>query len=131
VAVSSHPGPDQIYHGHLAEGRFMIQRCSGCARHVFYPRTVYPHCGSNDLTWIAASGRGVVYSTSVVRRLPEKGGDHNVAIVDLAEGARMISRVDGIAPEDVRIGMEVRARIEQAEPRPFEVFTLTGDGDAS
>lgn len=104
-------GPEHIYKEKLAEGRFEIQKCSGCARHVFYPRVVCPHCGSDKLGWIAASGSGVVYSTTVVRRKPEAGGDYGVVLVDLAEGPRMMSRVVDIEPGAVKIGMKVKARI--------------------
>ena len=46
-----------------------------------------------------------------MRRKPESGGDYNVALVDLAEGPRLMSRIDGVPPEQVRIGMRVRARV--------------------
>jgi uncharacterized OB-fold protein len=105
------PGPEQVYKDKLAQGAFELQKCSGCGKHVFYPRVVCPHCGSDRLDWVAASGAGVVYSTTVVRRKPEAGGDYNVALVDLAEGPRMMSRVVGIEPAAVRIGMKVKARI--------------------
>ncbi len=45
----------------------------------------------------AASGKGRVHTTTVVRRKPERGGDYNVCMVELEEGVRMMSRVDGIA----------------------------------
>ena len=59
--------------------------------------------------WVEASGLGTVYSTTVVR---SKSGNHNVALIDLAEGPRMMSRVVGLCPESVVIGMQVRARID-------------------
>ena len=46
-----------------------------------------------------------------MRRKAEAGGDYNVALVDLAEGPRLMSRVDGVPPEQVRIGMAVQARV--------------------
>lgn len=110
-ATSTAPGPEQTYKDKLAQGSFEIQKCAGCGRHVFYPRVVCPHCGSDKLGWVAASGHGVVYSTTVVRRKPEAGGDYNVALIDLAEGPRMMSRVVGVEPTAVKIGMKVRARI--------------------
>ena len=94
----------------LAEGRFMIQRSAASGKHVFYPRVAEPGTGATDLEWVAASGRGTVYSTSVVRQKPPTP-NYNVALIDLAEGPRMMSRVVGIAPEEVRIGMAVSARI--------------------
>lgn len=105
------PGPEQTYKDKLAQGRFEIQKCAACGKHVFYPRVVCPHCGSDTLAWVAASGAGTVYSTTVVRRKPDAGGDYNVTLVDLAEGPRMMSRIAGIDHGAVRIGMQVKARI--------------------
>lgn len=106
-------GPEQRYLDALATGRFEIQQCAACARHVFYPRVLCPHCGDSRLTWVAPSGRGTVYSTTVVRRRPADGGDYNVCLVDLAEGPRMMSRVVSVAPAEVKIGMAVRARVTE------------------
>jgi len=104
-------GPEKQYFDKLAAGRFEIQRCAGCGKHVFYPRVLCPHCGAQRLDWVAPSGRGTVYSTTIVRRKPADGGDYNIALVDLAEGVRLMSRVAGIAPDQVKIGMPVKARI--------------------
>ncbi|MGH8687484.1 MAG: Zn-ribbon domain-containing OB-fold protein [Burkholderiales bacterium] len=104
-------GPEKHYLDALKEGRFEIQKCAACGRHVFYPRVLCPHCGSAQLGWTAPSGRGVVYSTTVVRRKPADGGDYNVCLVDLVEGVRMMSRVVSVAPTDVKIGMAVKTRI--------------------
>ena len=104
-------GPEKQYFDKLVAGRFEIQKCAGCGKHVFYPRVLCPHCGAERLDWVAPSGRGTVYSTTVVRRKPADGGDYNVCLVDLAEGPRMMSRVGSVPPEQVRIGMAVTARI--------------------
>ena len=104
-------GPEKIYRDKLADGSFEIQRCSECAKHVFYPRVLCPHCGSDRLEWTAPSGRGTVYSTTVVRRKATDGGDYNVALVDLEEGPRMMSRIVTVTPDAVRIGMTVKARV--------------------
>jgi uncharacterized OB-fold protein len=109
--MSPPSGPEKQYLDKLAAGRFEIQRCAACTKHVFYPRVLCPHCGSERLEWVAPSGRGTVYSTTIVRRKPADGGDYNVCLVDLAEGPRMLSRVAGVAPDEVRIGMAVKARI--------------------
>ena len=118
-------GPEKHYHAQLAQGRFQIQRCQACSRAVFYPRVICPHCGADRLDWITPSGKGTVYSTTVVRRKAEHGGDYNVALVDLEEGVRMMSRVDGIAPDAVAIGMAVRASVVDAGGGKLVVFTQT------
>ena len=101
-------GPQADYFDFLAKGEFRIQRCGDCGKAVFYPRVLCPHCGGSRLDWIAPEGRGTVYSTTVVRRKAEAGGDLNVALIDLAEGVRMMSSVVGLAPEEISIGMAVR-----------------------
>ncbi|WP_374421886.1 Zn-ribbon domain-containing OB-fold protein [Chromobacterium sp.] len=119
-------GPEQAYQQALGAGVFQIQHCAACDRHVFYPRVSCPHCGGQELGWVRPSGAGIVYSSSVVRRKPEQGGDLNIALIDLDEGVRLMSRVDGLAPERVRIGMAVRARIVDEQGQPLLVFVPAG-----
>ena len=116
-------GAEARYQAALNEGRFIIQRCDGCKRHVFYPRVVCPHCGSDSLAWVEPKGTGVVYSTTTVRRKPEVGGDYDVSLIDLDEGVRMMSRVEGIAPTEVKIGMRVRAKVIDNKGAGLVVFT--------
>jgi len=124
---SDSPPPDAQYRRFLAEGRFCLQRCTASGNFVFYPRVISPWSGRSTLQWQDVSGRGEVYSTTVVRRRQEKGGDYNVALIQLEEGPRMLSRVEGIAPERVRIGMAVRARIATVGGRLNVVFDPQGE----
>ncbi|MFL4476241.1 Zn-ribbon domain-containing OB-fold protein [Paeniglutamicibacter sp. MACA_103] len=112
-------GVDSRYFESLAAGHFEIPHCNDCEKFHFYPRILCPHCGSPDLAWILPSGKGTVYATTVVRR---KTGDYNVALIDLQEGPRMMSRVEGIAPGDVQIGLPVSSRIEIDNGDPLLVF---------
>jgi len=106
----------------LDEGRFLIQRCEACTCHVYFPREVCPHCGSDRLAWVQPQGLGTVYAVTTVRRKADAGGDVNVSLIDLDEGVRLMSRVEGIAPSDVRIGQRVRARVADG----LVVFDLEG-----
>lgn len=121
-------GPSKIYQDALAEGKFIIQQCRDCGAHIFYPRALCHHCGSTDLSWVPASGRGTVYSTSVVRRKPERGPNYNVALIDLEEGPRMMSRVVDLEPEDVQIGMQVSAHVGTIDGEPAVVFSSKEQG---
>ncbi|MEO0821427.1 MAG: OB-fold domain-containing protein [Pseudomonadota bacterium] len=116
------PGPEAEWRAHLAEGRFMLQRSRSTGAHVFYPRVAAPGSGETDLEWVEASGRGTVYATTCTRQRPEKGGDYNIALIDLAEGPRMMARVEGIAPDAVTIGLAVRARIGELAGEPAVIF---------
>ena len=115
-------GPVQMYQDALTQGKFLIQQCKDCGKHVFYPRVLCNHCGSAALKWVEPSGRGVVYSTTVVRQRPEKGGDYNVALIDLEEGPRVMSRVMDVDPDKVKIGMIVSAHIALLDDKPAVVF---------
>ena len=110
------------YQDALDHGQFQIQCCSACGHNNFPPREVCPSCGSANLNWLQPSGDGSVYAVTTVRRKQEAGGDYNVSLIDLDERVRMMSRVEGLAPSDVRIGMRVRARILQQAGRGLVVF---------
>lgn len=110
------------YQAELDAGRFCIQQCSQCQKHVFTPRELCPHCGASPLRWVRAGGMGTVYSTSTIHRKPEAGGNYNVAIIDLDEDVRMMSRVEDESPNAVFIGQRVQARVVQKEGRGLVVF---------
>ena len=119
------PGPDAQYRQALLEGRFVLQHCEDCSAARFPPALVCRACGSTRLAWRVSPGAGEVYSTTTVR---DRASDYNVAIVELEQGARMMCRVDGLAPDAVRIGLRVQARIVSGD-EPFVVFT-PADGAA-
>ncbi len=122
------PGPDAVYQAALESGTFRIQKCGGCGSHIFYPRAICPACGSADLGWVTASGKGTVYSTTIVRQKPERGGDYNICLVDLEEGPRLISRVVDAPPEEVRIGRSVEAFIGDLDEEKAVLFRLAEAG---
>lgn len=104
------PPPTATYFKHLANGRFLIQRSASTKEWVFYPRMMAPGSGATDLEWAEPSGRGTVYAATVSRKKPPEPSG-SVVIVELDEGPRMMSRVDGIPAKEVRIGMRVVAKI--------------------
>ncbi|OAN65861.1 MULTISPECIES: Zn-ribbon domain-containing OB-fold protein [Sphingomonas] len=114
--------PAATYFRYLAEGHFKIQRSPSTGEWVFYPRTIAPRTGATDLEWVVPSGMGTVYATTVKRMKPPIP-NINIAIVELDEGPRMMTHVEGIAPEDVAIGMRVRAKIANGpDDAPILVF---------
>ena len=113
--------PDVEYNAHLQNGRFALQRSRSTGRYVFYPRVVEPGTGNQNLEWVDASGLGTVHAVTVIYSKPP-AAPYDVVLVDLDEGPRLMSRVDGIAPEDVRIGMRVKARIVSSGNEAFVVF---------
>jgi uncharacterized OB-fold protein len=106
----------------LNEGRFLIQRCSGCGQAVYFPRELCPHCGHGKLAFVSPVGTGTVYAVTTVRRKAEAGGDFNVSLIDLDEGVRLMSRVEGLPSTEVRIGQRVKARVVQHNGQGVVVF---------
>ena len=117
-----YPEPDgetQPFWDGIAGGRLRLQRCRACARHVFYPRSVCPHCMAAELEWVDASGRGTVHALTVVHRAAPgfaEEAPYVVALVELEEGPRMMTRLLGVAPGEAKIGMPVEVAIE-GDPR--------------
>jgi uncharacterized OB-fold protein len=115
-------GPDSQFRAGLKAGKFFVQQCMDCGRHLFYPRALCTFCASPRLQFKEACGKGRVYSATIVRQKPEAGGDYNVSLIDLEEGPRMMSRVVGMPPEEVAIGTPVRAKIAEIDGALAVVF---------
>ena len=112
--------PAEVYRRYLEGGRLGFQRCRGCSSAVFYPRVLCPVCGSVSLEWRTSGGLGAVYATTAVHR--RDGEPYNVALVDLEEGFRMMSRVEGVPAEEVGIGLRVRFEVREEDDGPVAVF---------
>jgi uncharacterized protein len=125
MSTNSAPASMGVLARHEAElnqGRFFIQRCLGCKASIYFPREVCPHCASDQLEFFAPSGNGTVYAVTTVRRKADAGGDYNVSLVDLDEGVRLMSRVDNLLPNDVKIGQRVKARVQVTDGKGVVVF---------
>jgi len=109
---------------HLKAGEFAFQYSKADDKAVFYPRVVAPVSGNDALEWRISKGLGTVYSTTWI---PVKDGQpYNVALIDMDEGFRLMSRVEDIDAKLVKIGMRVnfRARAgDKPDDPPYPVFT--------
>ncbi|MEU2338560.1 bifunctional MaoC family dehydratase N-terminal/OB-fold nucleic acid binding domain-containing protein [Streptomyces sp. NPDC006654] len=109
----------------VAQGRLLIQRCTGCGtlRHPWLPGC--NACGSLDWDTVESSGQGTVYSYVVMHHPPFPAFDppYAVGLIELAEGVRMVSNVVGVPYDKVRIGLPVRV-----EFRRYEDGDEHGDG---
>jgi uncharacterized OB-fold protein len=113
--------PEEEWRAHLAACRFMIQRSAGTGGAVFYPRIAEPGTGAEDLDWVETSGRGTVHAVTVVRK-KDPAESYNIVLIDLEEGPRLMSRIDGIDNDAIRIGAPVAARIVTEGDKPLLVF---------
>jgi uncharacterized protein len=97
-----------------------LQHCGACDLFIYYPRHVCPRCLGTAVAWRRVSGRGTVYSFTIVRRTTNKPFSADVpyvlAIVALAEGPRMTTNIVGCAPGAVRCGMEVEVCFDDVTP---------------
>jgi len=109
-------GDSRVFWEGAAQHKLLIQHCNACQHFIFYPRSLCPNCFSDTLSWVEAAGTGTIYSYTVVhqaygvfaRQVP-----FVVALVELGEGVRMMTRITGSPPETVRIGAPVRVVFEQ------------------
>lgn len=99
----------------LAQGELRLQRCNACAHAIFYPRALCPHCFSEQLSWFVATGKGTIYSYTVAHQAFGMFAEETpfiVALVELEEGARMMTRIVGAPRERVTVGAPVQVTFE-------------------
>jgi len=107
------------------EGKLIFQRCKDCEKNVFYPRIACPHCFSDNLEWVEASGKGTVYTYTVVENNSPSAFMSDVpfviAIVKLEEeGVQMLTNIVGCDPGAVQCDMPVEVIFEKLN----DEFTL-------
>ncbi|MEV0084613.1 Zn-ribbon domain-containing OB-fold protein [Saccharopolyspora sp. NPDC050642] len=105
----------------IAAGELRIQRCADCEAAVFYPRSVCPGCFGDRLDWFTASGRGTVHSWTVAHKAFGEFADQapfTVALVDLDEGPRMLTRI---------VGPQFQLKLRAHEPGADEGRVRIGD----
>lgn len=114
--------PNGVFVAHCRKGELAYQYDTATGRAVFHPRMIAPATGTDTLEWRVSAGLGTVHATTVVHT--RGAAPHNVALIDLDEGFRMMSRVEEIDPMRVAIGMRVRVRMhpEEGEQPPYPVF---------
>jgi uncharacterized OB-fold protein len=128
------PEPDAFsrpYWDAAARGQLLLRRCRACGRAHHYPREFCPHCWSEDVVWEPASGDATLYTWSVVHRndLPPFGArvPYVAAVVDLAEGPRMMTQVVGCEESALAIGMALRVAFRQEEGEEAVAVFHPGD----
>jgi len=94
--------------------KLMIQRCGDCGRHYFYPRPLCPHCFSRNVAWVQASGQGRLHTYVINHRLPRNfpaTGPVVIGIVELDEGARIMSNIIGVDPDPAQLPCDLRVEV--------------------
>ena len=108
------PTPDletQPFWDGCREGVFLLRHCNACGEDHFYPRPFCPKCWSDDVSWKQASGRATLYTYSIVHQndLPpfNERVPYVAAVVELDEGPRVMTNIEGTPFDELRVGMAV------------------------
>lgn len=130
------PETQEFFDG-LRRRELRLQRCRGCGRAYFYPRPFCPRpgCHSRDVEWFTASGRGTLYSYVIAHRgHPAFEAPYVIAVVELEEGARLMTNIVGLAepaPEALPAGAPVEVVYEDVgDEATLPLFRLTTTGGA-
>lgn len=133
------PGPTatpltQPFWDAAAKGELIIQRCRSCEQAVFYPRALCPHCWSDSLGWVSASGSGRLKSFSQIWKPGHPGwipaAPYYVGLVELAEGPTMLSHI--LAPSgSLSVGDALRFKAQDIGGRILPCFKTTPHGGTS
>ncbi|MEH6403787.1 MAG: OB-fold domain-containing protein [Sneathiella sp.] len=114
-SIPKSTGLSEHYRRGLEAGTVQLQSCTACSHIWHYPRPVCPACGSNNFSWIAASGSGTIASYTIVRHAPsaefKESLPYVVAMVDLTEGPRMTGTITGANALESQIGDRISVEI--------------------
>ena len=114
---------NQEYWSAATRRQLALQHCRECDHYQFYGRPFCLRCES-DVEWVPVSGTGTIYSMTTVRRqlLPEPPVPYIVAVVELDEGPRMVTNIEG---EGVQIGDRVQLTLKGLDVT-FKIETVGG-----
>jgi uncharacterized OB-fold protein len=119
MTLSTRPKPlvdnwNKPFWAACAEGRLTLQRCKATGKCFFPPAPVSPFTGRPDWEWITASGRGMLWSFVIFHQSYFPGMrdelPYPVVMVKLDEGPYLLTNLDGLEPEDLKIGMRLAVR---------------------
>jgi hypothetical protein len=119
--------PEAEYARRIAEGELAYQRCGRCEEAVFFPRVICPHCGGTELSWERSQGRGTVYSATTL--YSRRSDPYTVALVDMDEGFRLMTRIEDAVPGESPIGQAVRVAPTEIDGKPATTAVLKGGAD--
>jgi uncharacterized protein len=115
LAPPQHNPETKPYWDAAAEGKLLIKKCSSCGESHHYPRALCPFCFSDKTEWQTCSGKGVIYSYSVLRRAPVP---YALAYVTLAEGPTMVTNIVDCDFDALKIGQAVKVVFKPTEGGP-------------
>ncbi len=114
------PSWQQPFWESLRQREIRIQRCTSCKRYRHVPKEICANCHSTSYSWEPVSGRGIVYTYTIVHRGPtpayQAGAPYAIVHAAMDEGFRMVGTITGIDPESVTIGAPIRVVYTDLSP---------------
>ena len=109
---------EQFWKAHM-EKKLVLQKCNYCGMVIHRPKPMCPACLSTDMGWVESAGTGTVYTwtTFVYDRAAYPGirVPYIVVLVELSEGVRIVSNMEGVKPEDMYVGMPVEVFFDKVD----------------
>ena len=137
--VSQRPAPNpspqsQPFWDGCAKEQLLLQQCSACQTYRHPPNPICPSCLSSEYQWVPSSGRGTVYTFSVVHQVFGRAWQalvpYVLAVITLAEGPRLLSNIVDVPPEDIHIGMSVEVFFQAvSEDAKIPLFRPVATGE--
>lgn len=124
-SLSPETAPGAVFDRYARDDVLAYQSCEQCECSIFPPRVLCPGCGHQRLRWCASSGVGEVYSLSTISS--RNRDPYTVALVDLAEGFRMMTTVSDLTGREVTIGTAVQVEFDEIGEQRLPVFVTMGD----
>jgi uncharacterized OB-fold protein len=128
------PSPTELpFYEACSRGELTLQYCRPCARFLFYPRTHCDACHNPELDWRQVSGKGRIVSYTVVRRSVSEGftAPYIIALIDLAEGPRMMSQIIDAQPDamatDLSVQVDFAAWSDEIKLPVFRLLTAADE----
>jgi uncharacterized OB-fold protein len=113
------------------QGHLVAQRCRQWGHTFLPPRRWCPSCWATALERVPCSGRGRVYSFTVVHQAPsdffQARAPYVLAIVELEEGPRLMATILGVDPHQVYIDMPVQVTFERRGDMSIPQFMPVGE----
>lgn len=111
-------GDTRVFWEGVQKGELLIQECGDCHKSIFYPRSICPHCFSDEISWVKSEGVGHIYSFTIVHQAYGPFADQTpfaAAIVELKEGVRMMTRIVNADLQEISIDAPVRVVFEKVD----------------
>lgn len=110
----------------VARGTLLVPECDACGRRHWYPRPFCPFCGGRALSWRETSGRGTIYSYSILRR---SASPYCIAYVALEDGPTLLTNIVESPFERIAVGSPVAVRFTSLDDGPpLPAFALREEG---